>query len=193
MNHEPGAGEIVRYRWPTRINHWIVAISFVLVALSGMSLFHPALFPLATLFGGGPWTRILHPFLGLVMAAAFALLAWRMWRDNLLTRNDIRWLLDIREVLENKDNSLPPVGRFNGGQKLLFWVIVGCLSALLLTGLVIWRAYFSQYFAIGLVRFSVLVHAFCGSRQSRTRDRESAKTAAVTPPLPDTLYRARQT
>lgn len=160
--NDEGRLEIVRYRWPTRINHWIVAISFVLVALSGLSLFHPALFPLSMLFGGGPWTRILHPFIGLVMVIAFALLGWRMWRDNLLTKNDIAWLRDIGDVLENKDENLPPVGRFNAGQKLLFWTIVGCLSALLLTGFVIWRAYFSQYFPIGLIRFSVLVHALCG-------------------------------
>jgi len=160
--NDEGQREIVRYRWQTRINHWIVVISFVLVALSGLSLFHPALFPLTALFGGGPWTRILHPFIGLVMVIAFILLARRMWRDNFLTSDDAAWLRDIGDVLENKDENLPPVGRFNAGQKLLFWVIVGCLSALLLTGFVIWRAYFSQYFSIDVIRFSVLIHALCG-------------------------------
>lgn len=162
MHDESGHDVIVRYRAPTRINHWIVAISFVLVALSGLSLFHPALFPLSMLFGGGPWTRILHPFIGLVMVVAFALLGGRMWRDNLLTANDVKWLMGIRDVLENKDEDLPPVGRFNAGQKLLFWSIIGCLSALLLTGFVIWRAYFSHYFPIGFIRLSVLAHALFG-------------------------------
>ncbi|GHH52653.1 formate dehydrogenase subunit gamma [[Pseudomonas] boreopolis] len=162
MSHAPGDNEIVRYRAPTRINHWIVAISFVLVALSGLALFHPALFPLSALFGGGPWTRILHPFIGLVMVVAFALLAARMWRDNLLDRDDRSWLRGMRHVLRNEDDKLPPVGRFNAGQKLLFWSIVGCLLALLLSGLVIWRAYFSHYFPIGVIRFSVVVHALFG-------------------------------
>ena len=36
-----------------RINHWIMAISFVLLLLSGLSLFHPSLFFLTGLFGGG--------------------------------------------------------------------------------------------------------------------------------------------
>ena len=40
--------------------------SFVLLALSGLALFHPALFWLTNLFGGGPWTRILHPFIGVL-------------------------------------------------------------------------------------------------------------------------------
>lgn len=161
MSHQP-QDEIVRYRAPTRINHWIVAISFVLVALSGLALFHPALFPLTMLFGGGPWARILHPFIGLVMVVAFVLLGAKMWRDNRLDANDRAWLRDMRAVLENRDEDLPPVGRFNAGQKLLFWSIIGCLSVLLLTGFVIWRAYFSHYFPIGVIRFSVLAHALFG-------------------------------
>ncbi len=162
MSHASRNDEIVRYKASTRINHWILAISFVLVGLSGLALFHPALFPLSLLFGGGPWTRILHPFIGLVMVAAFALLGAKMWRDNLLNANDVAWLRDMRDVLENKDDNLPAVGKFNAGQKLLFWSIIGCLSALLLTGFVIWRAYFSHFFPIGLIRLSMLAHALFG-------------------------------
>lgn len=162
MNHESRTHEIVRYQAPTRINHWIVAISFVLVGLSGLALFHPALFPLSLLFGGGPWTRILHPYFGLVMVFAFALLALAMWRDNWLDANDRAWLRDMRAVLENRDEDLPAVGRFNAGQKLLFWSIIGCLGALLLSGIVIWRAWFSQYFPIGVIRLSALAHALFG-------------------------------
>ena len=54
MKYAPHPRQIIRYRAPTRINHWIVAICFVLTALSGLALFHPALFPLTQLFGGGP-------------------------------------------------------------------------------------------------------------------------------------------
>jgi len=39
---------IVRYTAGARIKHWIGAISFVLVALSGLALFHPAFFWLTT-------------------------------------------------------------------------------------------------------------------------------------------------
>ena len=42
-----------RYSGSARINHWIVAISFVLLLLSGLSLFHPSLYWLTALFGGG--------------------------------------------------------------------------------------------------------------------------------------------
>src|SRR5260370_31914033 len=97
----PSAERIVRYTAGTRINHWIVAISFVLVALSGLALFHPALFWLTDLFGGGPWTRILHPFIGCVMAAAFYLLCVTVWRDNYLQQRDWVCLRRLNAVASN--------------------------------------------------------------------------------------------
>ena len=151
---------IVRYGAGTRINHWIVAISFVILALSGLALFHPALFWLTALFGGGPWTRILHPFIGCFMVAAFTLLGMKLWRDNMLQQRDWTWLRNIKDVVNNREENLPEVGRYNGGQKLLFFTIVVCLACLLLTGIVIWRQYFSGYFSIGLVRLGALAHAF---------------------------------
>jgi formate dehydrogenase subunit gamma len=151
---------IIRYRAGTRINHWIVAISFVLVALSGLALFHPALFWLANLFGGGPWSRILHPFIGCVMVVAFLLLGSQLWRDNYLQLRDWTWLQRINDVVSNREQNLPEVGRYNAGQKLLFFTIVACLIVLLLSGLVIWRSYFSALFFIGVIRLAALLHAF---------------------------------
>ena len=72
--------EIERYNPSQRTNHWIVAILFVLAALSGLALFHPALFGLSGLFGGGTWTRILHPFIGVAMFVFFLWLAIRFCR-----------------------------------------------------------------------------------------------------------------
>jgi formate dehydrogenase subunit gamma len=152
--------ELVRYKPATRINHWIVAISFVLLALSGLALFHPALFWLTNLFGGGPWTRILHPFIGLVMIVAFVLLGAKMWGDNKMQDRDWRWARDFRDVVTNREENLPEVGRYNAGQKFVYWTIVLCLPLLLVSGIVIWRAYFAQYFPIGAIRLAALAHAF---------------------------------
>jgi formate dehydrogenase subunit gamma len=155
------ANDIMRFTVGTRINHWVVAISFVLLALSGLALFHPALFWLTNLFGGGPWTRILHPFIGCVMLIAFFRLGAIFWRDQCLQQRDWIWLRKIKDVVRNRDEDLPEVGRFNGGQKLLFYTIVPCLLGLLLSGIVIWREYFAAYFSIGVIRFASLLHAFC--------------------------------
>jgi formate dehydrogenase subunit gamma len=151
---------ILRYSAATRINHWIGAFCFVLLALSGLALFHPALFWLTSVFGGGPWTRILHPFLGCFMVLAFFLLAAKLWRDNYLEPRDWAWLRKINDVIANREETLPEVGRFNAGQKLLFFTIAVCLPILFLSGLLIWRQYFSGYFPIDLVRIGALVHAF---------------------------------
>ena len=150
---------IERYTPNERTNHWITAISFVLLALSGLALFHPSMFWLTALFGGGQWTRILHPFVGVVMAVSFFLFAVRFWRHNLLDRDDRQWLGQIGDVLANREDELPEVGRYNAGQKLLFFVMVICVALLLVSGIVIWRRYFSASFPIGTIRTAAVVHA----------------------------------
>ena len=71
-----------RYSTGARINHWITAGSLILLALSGFALFHPSLFFLTALFGGGQWTRILHPFIGVVLVVSFLGLFLRFVRYN---------------------------------------------------------------------------------------------------------------
>jgi formate dehydrogenase subunit gamma len=150
---------IERYTPNERTNHWITAITFVLLALSGLAMFHPSLFWLSELFGGGQWTRILHPFIGVVMFVSFMILALRFWHHNYLDADDRQWLRQINDVLTNRDDRLPEIGKYNAGQKLLFFVLVLCLLLLLLSGIVIWRAYFAFYFPIEVVRIAAVVHA----------------------------------
>jgi formate dehydrogenase subunit gamma len=150
---------IVRYTPNERTNHWITAITFVLLALSGLALFHPSMFWLTALFGGGQWTRILHPFVGVVMFVSFFILAVRFWHHNYLDRDDVQWLRQIDDVLANREEDLPEIGRYNAGQKLLFFTMVLCLLLLLCSGVVIWRRYFSDYFPIGVIRLAAVVHA----------------------------------
>ena len=152
---------IQRYNASERTNHWITAICFVLLALSGLALFHPAFFWLANLFGGGPWTRILHPFVGLVMFVSFFIFAARMFKQNRITAADRQWLGQIKDVLANREENLPEVGKYNAGQKMLFYVLILCMAGLLLSGIVIWRAYFSLYFPIGVIRAAAVLHALC--------------------------------
>jgi formate dehydrogenase subunit gamma len=161
MSESEHPATLDRYTANERSNHWIVAIAFVLAAASGLALFHPALYWLGALFGGGPWTRILHPFVGLVMTASFVFLAAAVWRDNRMQERDWQWLRRLPDVLANREAGLPEVGRYNAGQKLLFVAIVACMLGLLLSGIVIWRDYFSTYFSIDVIRLASLVHALC--------------------------------
>jgi formate dehydrogenase subunit gamma len=54
---------------------------------------------------------------------------------------------------------MPPAGRYNAGQKTMFWTFTGSLLVLLATGLVFWRPWFVGYFPIGLIRVAVVLHA----------------------------------
>jgi formate dehydrogenase subunit gamma len=158
MEHED-PNLIVRYTPNERTNHWITAITFVLLALSGLALFHPSMFWMTALFGGGQWTRILHPFVGVVMFLSFFILAVRFWHHNYLDRDDVQWLKQIDDVLANREEKLPEIGRYNAGQKLLFFTMVLCLFLLLCSGVVIWRRYFSGYFPVDVIRVAAVVHA----------------------------------
>jgi formate dehydrogenase subunit gamma len=150
---------IVRYTPNERSNHWVTAISFILLALSGLAMFHPSMAFLFAVLGGGQWTRILHPFIGCVMFISFLILALRFWHHNYLDRADIQWMKQIGDVLNNREERLPAIGKYNAGQKLLFFTMVICMLLLLLSGIVIWRRYFSFYFSIDVIRLAALVHA----------------------------------
>jgi formate dehydrogenase subunit gamma len=152
-------GQIVRYEPRTRITHWIVAICFVLLALSGLAMFYPPMFWLSALFGGGDVMRAVHPWIGLVMVVAFFLLAGKLHRNMRIEERDRQWLRQIGDVTGNHEENLPDVGRYNAGQKLVYLVALLSLIVMLLTGLEIWRAYFTAYFPVDLTRLASLLHA----------------------------------
>jgi len=151
---------IQRYTANDRSNHWITAICFVLLAVSGLAMFHPATSWMAVFLGGGQWTRILHPFLGVVMFISFAVLVFRFWHHNKIDQADKQWMKQFGDVLTNREDRLPKIGMYNAGQKILFFVLIASMVGLLLSGIVIWRAYFAFYFPIDVVRFAALLHAF---------------------------------
>jgi len=152
-------GSVTRYATVTRLNHWLTAICFVLLTLSGLSMFHPIFFWLSNLFGGGQWTRAVHPWIGIVLVASYAGLVVQFWRENLWTADDTAWLRKIDRIIVNDEEGVPEVGRFNAGQKGVFWAMALLLPALLLTGLVIWEVYFGALTPIPVQRLAVLIHS----------------------------------
>jgi len=149
--------DLQRYTASERANHWAVGICFILLALSGLAFFHPAFYPLTQLFGGGPWTRILHPYIGLVMAVGFVMMFLRFWRLNVIEARDKEWLKNVRKMVDGNDHDMPEQGKYNGGQKLLFWGLVVCMAVLLISGVLMWRAWFNL--PVTLVRLASVLHA----------------------------------
>ena len=156
----PGDPVLVdRYTVAARINHWITATSLILLALSGLALFHPSLYFLTALFGGGSMTRMLHPWIGVVLFFSFMGLFFRFWKLNLWRRTDNVWMSRLRDVLAAHDENLPEVGKYNAGQKVVFWLMSLLIVILISSGIVIWQQYFGSYFTIPQQRVALLVHA----------------------------------
>jgi formate dehydrogenase subunit gamma len=153
-------GTIVdRYTPGARINHWITAGSLILLALSGLAFFHPSLFFLTSLFGGGQSARAIHPWIGVVLLISFTGLFIRFVRFNFWNRDDTQWMRRVGDVVNARDDRLPELGKYNAGQKLVFWSQTILILILFASGLVIWDQYFYQYTTIDQKRVAVLVHA----------------------------------
>jgi formate dehydrogenase subunit gamma len=147
-----------RYTPGARANHWLTAICLVLLALSGLAMFNPSLFFLTALFGGGQWTRTIHPWIGVVLFFSFAGLFFRFFRLNLWQSYDTTWLAGARDVLSAHEERLPEVGKYNAGQKLVFWSMSLLIIVLIVSGLIIWDQYFLAYTGIPTKRWALLVH-----------------------------------
>ncbi|MBS0372258.1 MAG: formate dehydrogenase subunit gamma [Proteobacteria bacterium] len=148
---------IQRYSAPERINHWIVAVCFILLAISGLAFFYPAFFWLTGVFGTPQLARIIHPFVGVVMFLAFLRQFFRYYHHNFIDAEDVKWMKAVGTVM--KGGEVGDTGRYNGGQKGMFWLMSGCMALLLLSGIVAWRPYFAASFPIPLIRVALLVHA----------------------------------
>jgi formate dehydrogenase subunit gamma len=65
----------------------------------------------------------------------------------------------IKYVAINDDEHVPPVGRNNAGQKMVFWSMTLLIPVLFFSGLVIWEVYFGAATSIPVQRVAVLIHS----------------------------------
>jgi formate dehydrogenase subunit gamma len=132
--------ELLRHPLYTRFLHWSAAAFFILALLSGFAIYTPWLYRwLTPVFGGGPATRLLHPWfsLGFTVVFAFQFLNWLQpmsW-----TADDTRWLRRMKDYVANTGTREPEyVDFFNAGQKIYFWAIVTCAIVFLVSGVPMW-------------------------------------------------------
>jgi len=153
---------VQRTPYGVRISHWLMVICFFFVAMSGLSWFFPSLNWLNNLLGGPQLARILHPFLGVVVFLFLGYLCLKLARYNLPEASDKAWFANVGSVMKGEHNDAIDTGKYNAGQKVLFWSIMGLILVLLISGVVIWRPYFAPLFSIPLIRIGLLVHAVAG-------------------------------
>jgi len=113
---------ILRYTLAERVVHWVAGLSYIYLLITGLAFWSPYLFWLADLVGGGPTARFGHPWMGLVWSVAIFWM-YTAWREDMRTTPaDRKWAKHVGDYIRNHDENLPPIGRFNIGQKQFFWL-----------------------------------------------------------------------
>ena len=129
---------ILRFDAIERAVHWLVAITFMYAALSGLSMWSRKLYWIAAVLGGGVTVRAMHPIVALMFAASFTRMFFKWKRQMNLDADDRVWLANSHKYAMNQEEGLPEVGKFNGGQKMMFWMQAFFALLLLVSGVVLW-------------------------------------------------------
>ena len=162
--HEQPTGRLIRrFSNLDRLAHWTVAISFVTLGLTGVIItFGKYLLPVLgyTLFS---WLAIisknLHNFVAPVFLIGLPLLILVFIRDNLPKRYDREWLKTFGGMF-SKNGKEVPSGRFNAGEKALFWAMVCVLSVVLcISGVILLFPNFEQ--GRFTMQWANIVHMVC--------------------------------
>jgi formate dehydrogenase subunit gamma len=129
---------ILRYNLLERAMHWLAALTYAYVLLTGLAFYSPHLYWIAAILGGAPTSRFWHPWVALVFLVSLAWM-WRAWKGDMrITVADRRWGEAMDHYIRNEDWDLPPIDRFNLGQKYFFWVMLFAGAVLLLSGVAMW-------------------------------------------------------
>lgn len=131
-------GRIMRYTLLERVNHWISALTYSYCLITGLAFWSPYMYWLAYIVGGPPTARFWHPWIGMAFTVS---LFWMyvIWRGDMrITEADRRWKAAVDHYVRNEDEDLPPIGRFNWGQKLFFWLMFYGTILLVISGFGLW-------------------------------------------------------
>jgi formate dehydrogenase subunit gamma len=149
LDYQRRAGDLVieRFTPMDRVAHWLLAITWVTLAITGLilSMGKNVLLPLIgyTLFSWlAAFAKSAHNFIGPLLIVAIPLLFARFVRDNGIGTEDVKWFTHIMGYFRGHEY---PSGKFNAGEKLVFWLLLVVLSTILLvTGLVLVFPNFDQ-------------------------------------------------
>lgn len=128
--------KVVRFEAFERFAHWLTAASFVVLGLTGLNItFGKAL--LLPLVGPDLFSDIsqvakyVHNFTSFAFVVGLVLIMVIFLRDNLLEKGDIDWLKQGGGFIKNRH---APAGRFNFGEKLVFWLSIAAGIAVSASG-----------------------------------------------------------
>jgi formate dehydrogenase subunit gamma len=127
---------VVRFNAFERFVHWMTAVCFIVLALSGLNitfgkdLLLPLLGPEA-FTGWAQWAKYAHNYLSFPFTIGVVLI-FLMWiAGNIPNRTDVEWLKEGGGIV---GHGHPPAKRFNAGQKMIYWIVVLGGGAVAITG-----------------------------------------------------------
>jgi formate dehydrogenase subunit gamma len=156
--------QVERFSAGARLFHWVVTISALVLAITGLFLYVPA-------FGGlaeDSYSRIIHRVAAVILVAA-PLLFFLSRPGRALHfvkyifswgKDDIAWLKAAPDYYFGGDESkMPPQGEMNTGQKL--WSLVAFLSVIgfIVTGALMWFA--KESIPAELFLWATIIHDLC--------------------------------
>lgn len=147
------AQDLDRFNFLERIVHWVVGTTFVVLVLTGLAFSYPSLFWLTIFVGGGAAARVIHPWMGFFFSAALVVMFFIWIRDMWIGKADVEWLKALRQYTFHQKDQVPDTGKYNGGQKLFFWIMVVFGLAHLFTGIPLWAPEGYSAGTLSLMRF----------------------------------------
>lgn len=143
LMHRPSGVLVKRWSWFERLVHWTTAISFIALAITGMSMLlgRTLLLPLFGGLEGGKaayaaWAQLsiqLHNVMGPVLSVGIVLMIVMWIWHNFPAKGDWNWIKSGGGLIGDKH---PSAGRMNFGEKIWFWVIATFGLAVVFSGLV---------------------------------------------------------
>jgi formate dehydrogenase subunit gamma len=132
IEHGRSDKTITRFAGVERFGHWMLASSFIVLALTGLNVMYGR-YVLMPVIGAEAFAwltmvgKYLHNYLAFAFMAGLAMI-FVMWvKHNLPDRTDIKWILQAGGLFSKHLH--PPAKKFNAGQKMIFWLtILGGLS-----------------------------------------------------------------
>ncbi len=130
---------IVRFSAFERLVHWMTATCFIILALSGLNisfgkqLILPLIGPEA-FTAMSQWLKYAHNYLSFpfTLGVVLIFLMWIAW--NIPNKMDVAWFKEGGGLVGHKH---PPAARFNGGQKMIYWIVVIGGAAVAVSGYVL--------------------------------------------------------
>jgi len=122
-----------------RFVHWLMAISCLVLLLTGFGfLYAKELGWINTFFGGKELAKIIHNWGGVAFMVS-VILSIGVWLGESLkwSKEDSEWIGMLGGYL-SKDAVPPPQGKINAGQKIVVWVVIIGGLAISLSGLLMW-------------------------------------------------------